>query len=591
LDLGHIAPLLPLFFSILSESGGCSRLSVHNKIIMATAVEVPVQATPATPMAEEHAAQPWRPRINPWIVAMTVTLATFMEVLDSSIANVSLPHIAGGLGSTEDEATWVITAYLVANAIVLPAGAYLTGFLGRKRFYMICVALFGISSMLCGFAPSLPLLIFFRVLQGIGGGGLAPSEQAILADTFPPAKRGQAFAMYGLAVVCAPAIGPTLGGYITDNFNWRWIFFLNIPVCLLSLFLTSRIVEDPPWIKDEVAKAQRGGIKLDFLGFALLALTFGSLEFVLDKGQEDDWFGSPVITFFAVAMVIAFVLMIWWELRQLRVGQKPILNLTLFSRRSFAISFVLMFVLGFSLYGTTILIPQFVQTLLGYTAQIAGEVLSPAGLMMMAMMPIVGVLSNKVDPRKLIAYGFTMLTFALLYMSKLNLGVSYGELVLMRMFQASGLAFLFIPINMISYMGAKRTESNDVSGLTNLARNIGGSSGTAFMATMLIRKTAAHETTMVRNLNPGSLGFDQQVTSLAKMFKAGNGHGISGGPFGGASNGAIHQAEAFIYNQMHRQAAMLAYVDIIRYLTIFCACMIPLLFLIPRPPKGMQAGH
>ena len=262
--------------------------------------------------------KPWRPKVNPWIVAMTVTLATFMEVLDSSIANVSLPHIAGGLGATQEEATWVLTAYLVANAIILPAGAYMTTFIGRKKFYMICVALFGISSALCGLAPTLPLLVFFRVLQGIGGGGLAPSEQAILADTFPPAKRGQAFAMYGLAVVCAPAIGPTLGGYITDNFNWRWIFFLNVPICLLSLFLTSRIVEDPPWVAKEVKANKRGGIKLDMAGFALVAMTFGSLEFILDKGQEDDWFSSHLITFFVGLMVVAFITLIWWELKQLQ---------------------------------------------------------------------------------------------------------------------------------------------------------------------------------------------------------------------------------------------------------------------------------
>ena len=268
-------------------------------------------------------AVPWRPKINPWIVAMTVTLATFMEVLDSSIANVALPHIAGGLGATQDEATWVLTAYLVANAVILPAGAYMTTFIGRKKFYMICVALFGISSALCGLAPTLPLLVFFRILQGIGGGGLAPSEQAILADTFPPEKRGQAFAMYGLAVVCAPAIGPTLGGYITDNFDWRYIFFLNVPICLLSLFLTSRIVEDPPWVAEEVKKNKKGGVNLDLLGFGLVALTFGSLEFVLDKGQEDDWLSSHLIVFFLTAMVIAFVLLIWWELKMLREGKKP----------------------------------------------------------------------------------------------------------------------------------------------------------------------------------------------------------------------------------------------------------------------------
>ena len=549
----------------------------------ATTIELPGAELPAVKHTVD---KPWRPRINPWIVAMTVTLATFMEVLDSSIANVALPHIAGGLGATQDEATWVLTAYLVANAVILPAGAYMTTFIGRKKFYMICVALFGISSALCGLAPSLPLLVFFRILQGIGGGGLAPSEQAILADTFPPEKRGQAFAMYGLAVVVAPAIGPTLGGYITDNFDWRWIFFLNIPICILSLYLTHRIVEDPPWVEKQVKESQKGGIKLDFLGFGLLGLTFGSLEFVLDKGQEDDWFSSPVIAFFAIAMVIAFVVMIWWELRQLRIGHRPILNLTLFKRRNFAIGFILMFVLGFSLYGTTVLIPQFVQTLLGYTAELAGLVLSPAGLMMMAMMPIVGFLSSKVDPRKLLGYGFTMLTLSLITMHTMDLGVSYGRLVFLRVFQASGLAFLFIPINMLAYVGAKPSESNDVSGLTNLARNIGGSCGTAFVATMLTRRTAAHETNMIRNLTSGNQAFMNQVAKLKGMF---GGH-TSGNPLTGTGS---HSAQAYLYNQLHRQAGMLAYLDIIQFLAIFCACMLPLIFFIPKPPKNASpsAGH
>ncbi|MBB5318598.1 DHA2 family efflux MFS transporter permease subunit [Tunturibacter empetritectus] len=554
----------------------------------ATVVDLPEAQLSEASSPEHHPAveRLWRPRINPWIIAMTVTLATFMEVLDSSIANVALPHIAGGLGATQDEATWVLTAYLVANAIILPAGAYMTTFIGRKKFYMICVALFGISSALCGFAPSLPILIFCRILQGVGGGGLAPSEQAILADTFPPEKRGQAFAMYGLAVVCAPAIGPTLGGYITDNFDWRWIFFLNVPICLISLFLTSRIVEDPPYVKKQVELSQKGGIKLDFLGFGLLGLTFGSLEFILDKGQEDDWFSSHLITFFAVTMVIAFIAMIWWELKQLREGHRPILNLTLFKRRNFAISFLLMFVLGFSLYGTTILIPQFVQTLLGYTAELAGLVLSPAGLMMMCMMPIVGVLVGKVDPRKLIGYGFVMLTLSLITMHTLNLGVSYGYLVFVRCFQASGLAFLFIPINTIAYIGVKQSENNDVSGLTNLARNIGGSVGTAFVATMLIRRTANHETNMVRNLTTGNASFMDRVAKLKGMF---GGH-TSGNPMTGTGS---HTAQAYLYNELHRQAGMLAYLDIIQYMAVFCACMLPLLFFIPRPPKhaSPSAGH
>jgi DHA2 family multidrug resistance protein len=366
---------------------------------------------------------------------------------------------------------------------------------------------------------------------------------------------------------------------------------LNVPICLLSLFLTSRIVEDPPYVKEQVKKTQSGGLRLDLIGFALLGLTFGSLEFVLDKGQEDDWFGSKLITFFVCMMVVAFVTMIWWELKELREGRRPILNLTLFGRRVFSISFGLMFVLGFCLYATTLLIPQFVQTLMGYTAELAGLVLSPAGFMMMCMMPVVGVLSGRVDPRKLIGYGFVMLTLSLVWMGNLSLQLSYGQLVFMRCFQASGLAFLFIPINTIAYIGVKQSENNDVSGLTNLARNIGASCGTAFVATMLTRRTAAHENSAVRNLVAGSAGFDRVVKARAGAYKPGNGAGVHNGPFGGASWGAIHQAQASIYQQLHAQAATLAYVDIIRYLTIICACMLPLLFFIPKAPKNMSVGH
>ncbi len=339
----------------------------------------------------------WKPRHNPWAIAVTVTLATFMEVLDTSIANVALPHIAGGLGASQDEATWVLTSYLVSNAIILPASAYLTSFVGRKRFYMWCVVLFGISSMLCGLAPSLPLLILFRVLQGVGGGGLAPSEQAILADTFPPHKRGQAFAVYGLAVVFAPAIGPTLGGYITDHFDWRWIFFINVPVAIISLFLTNRMVEDPPHIHREVAIMKKRGLNLDYFGFGLLAVGFGSLEFILDKGQEDDWFGSRLITFFIALCATSLILLIAWEIRQIRQKHRPILDLTLFRNRTFGVSFILMFVLGFALFGTTVLIPQFTQTLLGYTAEQAGMAISPGGFTVMLMMPLVGFLVGRVD--------------------------------------------------------------------------------------------------------------------------------------------------------------------------------------------------
>src|SRR5580698_2040647 len=460
----------------------------------------------------------WTPRHNRWAIALTMTLATFMEVLDTSIANVALPHIAGGLGASQDEATWVLTSYLVSNAIILPASAYLTSFVGRKRFYMICVVLFGLSSALCGLAPSLPLLIFFRVLQGVGGGGLAPSEQAILADTFPPKQRGQAFAVYGMAVVFAPAIGPTLGGWITDNYDWRWIFFINVPVAIISLILTNRMVEDPPHIQKEVVEMRKRGLNLDYIGFGLLALGFGSLEFVLDKGQEDDWFGSHLITIFVILCVTALLTLLIWEIWQIRKGHKPILDLTLFRNRTFAISFALMFVLGFTLFGTTVLIPQFVQTLLGYAAEQAGLVISPGGLTVMAMMPLVGFLVGRVDPRYLIVYGFAMLAAALARMHTLNLEVSYAYIAMLRVFQASGLAFLFVPINTIAYTDVPPQKNNDVSGLTNLARNIGGSVGTSFLVTWLARRGQFHQDRLASHLDPNSLGMRQSIEGMANYF-------------------------------------------------------------------------
>jgi DHA2 family multidrug resistance protein len=531
------------------------------------------------------APKPWRPRANPWAIALTVTLATFMEVLDTSIANVALPHIAGGLGASQDEATWVLTSYLVANAVILPASSYLTTFIGRKKFYMICVVLFGVSSMLCGLAPSLPLLIFFRVLQGAGGGGLAPSEQAILADTFTPAQRGQAMALYGLAVVTAPAIGPTLGGWITDNYDWRWIFFINVPVAILSLFLTARLVEDPPWIDKEVAIAKKRGLNLDYFGFALLGIGFGSLEFILDKGQEDDWLGSHIIVFFLIACAAALITLLFWELRQLRVGHRPILNLTLFKRKTFAISFLFMFVLGFALYGTTVLIPQFVQLLLGYTAELAGFAMSPGGLMTMLMMPIVGFLIGRVDVRYLMGFGFLIVGFALLAMHTLNLQVSYGYIAMLRVFQASGLAFLFVPINTISYTGVPRTQNNDVSGLTNLARNIGGSCGTAFVATMLARRTQAHESNMIRNLTPADPAFQQRIHALSQVFVT---HGLAPNITSGG-----FMAQAYIYQQMFHQAEMLSYLDIIAMLSIGCFLMLPFVALVGKikKPSGDAPMH
>lgn len=370
-----------------------------------------------------------KPHRNPWAIALTVTLATFMEVLDTSIANVALPHIAGSLSASVDESTWVLTSYLVSNAIVLPMSAWFSSIVGRKRFYMSCVALFTASSFLCGLTPSLGMLITFRVLQGAGGGGLQPSEQSILADTFPPEQLGMAFAIYGMAVVVAPVLGPVLGGWITDNYNWRWIFFINIPVGIASLILTSRMIQDPPQLVRERQLARRRRVRIDYIGLALLALTFGPLQVMLDKGQEDDWFQSRFIVVFAVIAAAAFIIGVIWELYQ----EHPVVNLGLFKNRNFAASSVMMFALGFMLYGTTTLLPEFVQELMAYTAELAGFMLSPGGLVIMALMPIVGFLVARLDTRWLIGFGFLTLAASLYHMTGIDLEMSWWNAMMLRL--------------------------------------------------------------------------------------------------------------------------------------------------------------
>src|SRR5690242_5426593 len=335
--------------------------------------------------------------INPWVIAITVTLATFMEVLDTSIANVALPHIAGNLSAGQDESTWVLTSYLVSNAIVLPLSGWFSGLIGRKRFYMTCVAIFTVSSFLCGLAPSLGVLVFFRILQGVGGGGLQPSEQAILNDTFPLEKRGMAFAVYGIAVVVAPTIGPWLGGWITDNYSWRWIFYINIPVGIISLLLTSFLVQDPPYMKKMKA---REGFRVDYIGIGLISLGLGSMQIILDKGQREDWLASGFIQIFAVLMLVGLIAGILWELRE----KEPVVDLRMLKNRNFAIATTAMFFLGFVLYSSTVLIPQMLQQLLGYTAEMAGLALSPGGAVIMLMMPVVGFLVSKVDTKFLISF-------------------------------------------------------------------------------------------------------------------------------------------------------------------------------------------
>jgi len=519
-------------------------------------------------------ADEWRPAVNPWIIALAVTLATFMEVLDTSIANVALPHIAGSLSAGQDESTWVLTSYLVSNAIVLPLSGWLSSIVGRKRFYMGCVALFTLSSFLCGLAPNLPALIIFRILQGAGGGGLQPSEQAILADTFAPAKRGMAFAVYGVAVVMAPAIGPTLGGWITDNYSWRWIFFVNIPVGILSLLLTSRLIQDPPYFR----RRKLSETKIDYIGLGLVALGLGTLQIVLDKGQRDDWFESNFILVLSIISVCSLLFVIWWEWRH----KDPIIDLHLFRERTFAVSNLLMFMLGFALLGSTLLLPLFLQTLMGYTAELSGMALSPGGFAIMLFMPIVGWLLSRYDARYLLIFGLGLLSFSLFHMTNFNLGIDFRTAVWARVIQAVGLAFLFVPINTAAYSHLAREKNNAASGLMNLARNIGGSVGISFVTTMLDRRAQKHMSDLMGHLTGANLQFQATLRGLTQQFVS---HGAS-------LVDAQRQAYAMVQNNVQRQATMLAYLDNFHILAYVILAMIPTVFLMKKArSSGGMAVH
>jgi DHA2 family multidrug resistance protein len=520
----------------------------------------------------------WKPSHNPWVVAMTVTLATFMEVLDSSIANVALRKIAGSLGATYEEATWVLTSYLVSAAIILPISGWLSTVLGRKRFYMLCVFLFTASSFLCGIAPSLPILIFARVLQGAGGGGLQPSEQAILADTFPIEKRGQAFAMYGMAVVVAPAIGPTLGGWITDNFNWHWIFFINIPIGIFSLFLTQRMVEDPPWLKEE----KKSGISVDYIGLGLIIIGLGCLQMVLDKGQEDDWFSSHFITALfclAVPILIAFFLWEWYH-------DNPIVDVRLLNNRNFGTAVFLSFILGMVLFGTTVLIPQFLQSSLGYTAERAGLALSPAGFVLVVMMPVAGFLvSTKIDPRLLVSIGFLGTAITLYGMTVINLQIPFQTMVRLRMVQVIFMPLIFIPISTLNYVGVPREKSNQISGMSNFARNLGGSIGTSMLSTFLERQNQTQLNNFARHTDANNPNFKQMMDGLVSMFIARGYDAVT----------ASKKALFMMYETTQAQAGAVSFVNAFFVMSIAVVCLVPLPWVMRRakagPKPAMDAAH
>jgi DHA2 family multidrug resistance protein len=518
----------------------------------------------------------WRPRANPWVIAMTVTLATFMEALDTSIANVAMGHIGGSLSASRDEATWVLTSYLVANAVVLPISGWIANRIGRKRFYMSCVLLFTMASFFCGIAPTLGILVFCRVLQGAAGGGLQPSEQSILADTFPPHKRSMAFAVYGMAVVMAPVLGPTFGGWIVDNYSWRWIFFINIPVGILSLYLTNRVVEDPPYLA-EIRRRREG---VDYWGLGLLVITIGALQTMLDKGQEDDWFSSRFIVTLFVIAAVGLVVFVW---RQLRV-EHPILDLRLLAQRNVGTTMFVMFMVGVSLYSSTVLIPQFLQEIMGYSAEQAGMAVSSGGIALMFLFPVAGAVAPKFDPRKLVAMGFIITTFGLFRMTGLNLNVSFGMAVSWRVVIALGLPFLFIPINTLCYAGIPQEKYNEVSGLSALMRNLGGSVGISFVTTLLARLTQKHLAMLAAHTVNGNGPFDALRAGMASAWRQ---------RAGGAMPDAMEHAGAQIYGMAQIQARLLSYVDVIWVMVALTSILIPLPFLMRRPKRAaaVAAAH
>jgi DHA2 family multidrug resistance protein len=526
----------------------------------------------------EAASTVWRPAANPWLIAATVSLAAFMEVLDTAIANVALPHIAGNLGASNDQSTWVLTSYLVSNAIVLPITGWLVSIFGRKRFFMTCMGIFTVSSLFCGIAPSLGFLLLFRVLQGAGGGGLQPMAQAILADTFPPEKRGLAFSIYGITAVCAPAIGPTLGGWITDNASWRWIFLINLPVGLLAMALVFRLVRDPPYL----TRRNSANIKLDYIGFSLLALGVGALQIMLDKGQEDDWFGSHFITALAITAGICLTGLIVYEWFR----KDPIVDVRLFKNANFATANMMMFMVGAISFATTVLMPQFLQTLMGYTAQSAGMVLSASAILLLIELPLVGSLIGKFQLRYLIAFGWIALAIGM-YISahKIDLLISFRSATWLRIGQYLPMGFIFVPATTAAYIGIGEDKSNAVAGLVNFTRNIGSSVGTSIVTTMIVRRSQIHQATLITNTTMGNATFRDAIDGLIQQLTHA---GLS-------LHEAQRQALARIYAGVQSQAAALAYIDTYWVLGIAAVIMFFLSFVLkkndPRARRGSAPAH
>src|SRR6202041_2719722 len=515
----------------------------------------------------------WQPRANPWLIAGAVSLAAFMEVLDTSIANVALPHIAGGLAASNDESTWVLISYLVSNAIVLPLSGWLVASLGRKRFFLLCITFFTASSFLCGIAPSLGFLLLFRVMQGAFGGGLQPMAQSILGDSFAPEKRGLAFSLYGITTICAPSIGTTLGRWITDNFSWRWIFYINVPVGILALILVYQLVEDPPYI----ARLKAGLSSFDFIGFSLLTLGVGALQIVLDKGQEDDWFGSHFITALVVIAVVGLVSLVLWEW----FHKEPIVDVRLFKNFNFATSSLMFLMLGMALFSSTVLMPQLLQTLMGYTAQKAGMVLSAGALVVLVVLPLVGQLTTRFQARHIIAFGWIGLAVAMYVSSKqVDLLMSFRSATFLRVWQYIPVAFLFVPLTLAGYVGLAPEKTNAAAGLMNFMRNMGQSVGTSAVTTLIARRSQYHQSVLAGFTSSGR--FHAAITALAtRLTRAGL-----------SAHAAQRQAVGRLYAMVQAQAAILSYVDVYWLLSMGSAIMFVASFLLKRnePGKGAKVS-
>lgn len=501
-------------------------------------------------------------RVNPWVVTFSVMLATFMEILDTTVVNVSIPHIAGNLAATVEEGTWVVTSYLVANAIVLPMSGWLANHIGRKRLLLTCVAGFTLTSLCCGLATSLPWLIFFRVLQGLTGGGLQPLAQAILLETFPQHKHGQAMAAFGIGILLAPILGPTLGGWITDNYTWRWIFYLNLPVGILSLFLMNRFVFDPHYIK-------RKDGRIDLWGIGFLALGIGTLQVVLDTGQRKDWFSSHYIRFFGTLCIAGLVLLVIREL----TAANPIVDLRALKDRSFSAGVFLISMLGFVLYASLVLLPIYLQTLLGYPAYNAGLALSPRGIGSLATTPLAGYLTSKTDPRRLIVFGLVLGSITMFDLSKLNLNAGYWDILWPQVFQGIALSFLFIPLMAVSMAQIPKEKMGNATSIFNLMRNIGGSIGIAIMTTFLARRTQVHQNHLIANITAGDPETRRALQGMTAWFHAGGADGYT----------ASRKALGALYGMVQQHAAMMSFVEAFWIMGVVFLIMLPLIALLRRP--------